>query len=205
MKTLEFKPISSEEFLSEFPSEEQMRGVIASCESSIETSRKGMEARMENYYNCLDDYSFGGICDKAASENIAANQGLVRAMEAQIENGPQRMADRRQVLCDMEGRIVTQRIVNTRYGSAWIYFPNGEEESPQFVSLAKRQGTYEKKGFRLMTVETEFEYYFCPQFTKEGLWMRSRILRRELVEPEKEEFDWSSSEMHRGEFRALNA
>lgn len=29
---------------------------------------RGRQARMENYYNCLDDYSWVGICDKAANQ-----------------------------------------------------------------------------------------------------------------------------------------
>lgn len=200
---LKFKKVSKKTFMERFPSEAEMKAQISGCQGSIKNSREGMQYRSDNYYNCVDDYSMGGICDQAAMDNIRQNEGAIKAMEEQIEKGTRRETVRRQVLCDLDGNILTDQIVNTKFGGAWI-IRNGEEK-PKWVNITKRQATYEKKGFRVMTVSMRIESYRLPVMAKNGLIVISRITKKELVPATLEEVDWSVTQKDKVEYFALNA
>lgn len=145
--------------MSLLPTEEACQSLISSLRSQIESSREAMSKRMEHYYDCQDDYSYGGICDQAASQSISMNAGLIRQLEDQMARGTAYQDEfRRQVLTDLEGVIVSDQIIDNKYGTAWIV-RDGEGRAT-FVNTAHKASTYRAKGYMVMTIVETVQYYY---------------------------------------------
>jgi len=177
------KEMKTTDFLSQFPDAESMNSAIRSFESSIESSREGMAHRMKMYYDCVDDYSYGGICDKAASDNISENQRAIELLKGQIESKTfDSVTIEQPVLADLEGNIVSERIIVGIYGPSWIIGQNG---NAQFVSAtSKRAATYENKGYKVMNKVYAVDYYFTTKMHKGSLITISRIKTCKLQDTE---------------------
>lgn len=174
MKALTFKEMELP--MNDFPTAEEMANAIQRWQSSIERSREGTNYRMENYYNCVDDYSWGGPCDRAADWNISRCGSFIKLMEEQIAKPePKIEYFTREVLADLDCNIVSERIIKTKYGFAWII---GEGENVEFVGCVKKASTYESKGYRVLTMTECAKYFYLPRETKIGLMVRSIILNR---------------------------
>jgi hypothetical protein len=167
-----------ENFYGKMPTENQVAQFLISYESANQDMRKNEEYRMNNYFNCIDDYSWGGLCDKAANEAYRKRTLLKSNLEQQLKNGAFVEVIEISVLCDMLGNIVSDKIVNGKYGECWIIKNEG---SVSFVGVAKKQSTYNKKGFKAMTRFVEVEYYY----TTSGNII-SRILSERIEESLKE-------------------
>lgn len=166
--------------MSKFPTAEAVERAIASLNASIENSRAGMEYRMQNYYNCVDDYSYGGPCDQAASSNISHCSRTIEILQEQLKRGTfTREPFRRQVLCTLSGEIVSEKIINTRFGSCWVYggFDNGT-----FVSLAKKASTYAMKGYKVMTIVETVDWFWLTSSTKNGATRVESVLVEKHME-----------------------
>lgn len=117
-------------------------------ESRIAQLREEEERRAERYYDCVDDYSYGGICSELnARQRREAEATFNRRVEF-IVNGFVRKERRENVLKDLAGNIVAR---GTRDGQYGRYF---KTEDGQFVSCSKKVATYEKKGYRPYIVTT---------------------------------------------------
>lgn len=150
--------MTQEDFLSNFPTQAQVEAVIAELDSQDANTRKNMDQRMMNYYNCIDDYSYGGICDKVASESLSANRFTREMLKAQLANGkPLSDVAEVNVLCDLEVNVVSDRIVNGRFGLCWI-IDNGNG-NVSFVGLAKKASTYAKKGYVVKVKQYFYDQY----------------------------------------------
>lgn len=169
-------------FLEKYPSLEKMKSFISSCEGSIKTSRDAINYRMGNYYNCIDDYSSGGLCDKAANENIADHQRYIRLIEEQIKLDGKTFVEEfiQHVLVDSTGKIVSDKLIYGRFGPCWI-IPGGEGSGVSFVSESKKMSTYNKKGYGLAEIKTKVEYYYLPRACKNGLFSVGRVLEETKV------------------------
>ncbi len=178
------------------PTVQKMEGRIAACENSIERSMEGIAYRAENYYNCIDDYSSGGICDKAANENISACRMEIDLLKEQIKLGRPRVQDFVHfVLADLEGNIVSNRIVDGRFGRCWII--EKDHGNVEFVGLAKRAGTYEKKGYKVVRVEETVEYAYTAEGRTMGGNMKAdaRLVDRKTTDATKEDLQkWISDQ-----------
>lgn len=190
-------------FLKDFPSVESMERAIASFKSDIESRNEGIEYRARNYYNCIDDYSSGGICDKAAYEAISSYRGSIETLENQIKEGKPFIREFDcNVLCDLSGNIVSERLVNGRYGSCWII--KDADGLATFVSTAKKQATYRKKGYKVMSRVYTVEYYFTTTHTfKHGLISRGRILSEKLIDSPETDL-WVSDRLNSVAYFALH-
>lgn len=104
--------------------------------------REEEDRRAEHYYDCLDEYSYGGICSTLnARQQREAEANFNRRVEY-IVNGYVRRVRRENILKDLEGNIVAR---GTREGQYGRYFKTNDGK---FVSCTKRVATYEKKGYR---------------------------------------------------------
>lgn len=122
--------------------------------------------RMQRYFDCQDDTIFGGISWEVTSSKINQIRSKYELLEEQINNGGFLTHESFQsCLFDLDGNFVTDRIVNTKYGCAFVFQQNGE---PKFVSLAKKKSTLEKKGFQVKTKVRKFKMVFTGLFTKSG-------------------------------------
>ena len=168
--------VTADTFYSKMPTVDQLVSYIEQCETSIKTSIKNMDYRAENYYNCVDDYSYGGICDKVASENISANKRRIEMFNEQMNNGAFIQTEFIEVLCDMDNKIVSDNVIDGKFGSCWRLTAGG------FVSIAKKESTYAKKGYKTMSMAYTIEYYLTGGETQKGNnKCVSRLISSELV------------------------
>lgn len=168
------------DFYSKLPNAEVTERIFKSCKAQDEAAAKAAIQRMENYYNCIDDYSFGGIQDRVSDESRRSRMILCEKLQAQAENGYKAFIETFNVavLCDLQGNVLTQRIVNGRYGLCWII----GNQNATFVAVAKKQATYQKKGYQLKTKKITVEYYYTGGISKSGRCMiQARTLSSELT------------------------
>ena len=115
-----------------------------SYDKTIKDLDEQEDARMQHYYDCIDDYSWGGLCTKA---NYLARGRAKQTLEDRIEEIVRGGFLIRERLVNVLRDINTNEVVATgthegRYGRFFV------TEDGVFVSCAKKVGTYEKKGFR---------------------------------------------------------
>ncbi len=167
-------------FLQEFPTSSQVESFIKRANEIFEQHRKNSQYRMENYFNCVDDYSWGGICDKAQSEHSSALKQNIQNLQEQLELGKPFVQEFTvDILTDLEGNIVSERVVDGKYGQCWLIEKSG---NISFCGTAKKQATYNKKGYKLMERVYEVEYYFTTKEYKNDLITKGRVLNSSIRE-----------------------
>ncbi len=142
-------------FMEKYPSQEQVEGFKKSCQQTIESYNEAADARMRNYYNCVDDYSWGGVCDKAQDQGRLKIQIALDVLKNQ--DGPKTEKFESAVLFDQSGNQVSDQIINGKFGRAWIIKVG---HGAAFVGEAKKQSTYIKKGYVVKKRVIECEYYW---------------------------------------------
>ena len=149
----------------------QIRGINESFDSKMKSINERREYRMENYYNCVDDYSFGGLYDKADNELEDKYRIERDILIEQVENGGyyERTSSFYR-LRDSEGNTA-DGASDGQYGS---YFYINEK----FVGVPKKVATLEKKGYTLELVTRKYKCIF-KGFSKHGHIMNKDM---ELVE-----------------------
>jgi hypothetical protein len=161
-------------FYDQMPTQIQFDNFVAWYNEENAQMRKNADYRMENYFNCVDDYSWGGRCDQAANEAYSKRFRLHNDLVNQMKNGAFVDDLEMSVLVDMGGNIVSDKIVNGKFGECWI-IKNGA--NVEFVGVAKKQATYNKKGFKVMTIVYNVEYYYLTNGK-----IVSRLLNQKLVD-----------------------
>jgi hypothetical protein len=190
----------NQEFYKGMPTEEQIKSLFASFDGADERQRKNEEYRMENYFNCVDDYSWGGLCDKAQNEARGYRNSARYQLQEQLENGVFIREFEVNVLTDLDGNVVSDRLVNGKFGDCFM-IKNGENDV-KFVGIAKKQSTYEKKGYKVMTKVYKVEYFYTCKFVDfKGLIIKSRLLGEELVDKFSE---YPTTHMEKPLFYAIN-
>ena len=119
---------------------------IESAKNVYETTVKALqeeeEERAQRYYDCVDDYSYGGICSKVnAMKQNQAYAWLQARIESIVRGGFLLKEKRVNVLRDIETN--KELAVGTRcgrYGRFYVTYDG------RFISCAERLGTYQKKG-----------------------------------------------------------
>lgn len=169
--------MNTTEFMISFPTVSQVEAIIAGFDKQDAEAYKNMDYRMQNYYNCVDDYSYGGICDKVAQEGISNRRYKKDILTTQITTGkPISDVNITHVLCDINtGEIVSERIVKGAFGYCWII--GGKNGAPvSFVGIYRKPSTYASKGYMVKTVKTYYEYYFDVR-----LFIHSRVTKVEMT------------------------
>lgn len=161
-------------FYDQMPTQNQFDNFIVWYNEENEQMRKNADYRMQNYYNCVDDYSWGGLCDQAANESYRKRFRLHNDLVIQMRDGAFVDDIEISVLADMDGNIVSDKIVNGRFGECWIIKNGGNVE---FVGVAKKQATYNKKGYKVMTIVYKVEFYYLTNGK-----IVSRLLNEKLVD-----------------------
>lgn len=171
-------PAAIEKFVANAPTVEKMNAILQSLDREDKASWESAQRRMENYYNCIDDYSFGGICDRAAAQGRCERDMVRSAIKHMLETGENlKNTYDHYFLADMDGNPLTDRCVDTRFGKSWIIKAD-RYSTPTWVSVAKTIKTYNKKGYRLMKTTCEYEYYYVNG--KNG-WRKNAIITNVTV------------------------
>ena len=161
-------------FYDQMPTQEQFDNFVKWYDEQNDQMRKNSDYRMQNYFNCIDDYSWGGLCDQAADQAYSKRFRLYNFLKIQMRDGAYVEDVEISVLVDMHGNIVSDKIVNGKFGQCWI-IKNGD--SVNFVGVAKKQSTYNKKGYKVMTLINTIEYYYLTNGK-----VISRLLDEQLVD-----------------------
>lgn len=158
-------PLSRAEFDAMIPGREALAKELARAQADHKAAQdrqsEGWKYRMENYYNCVDDYSWGGASDRAAAEETSRASFRVGLAKEQLESstGTFRKTCKVSVLAYLDGTpIENARVVNTQYGRSWV-IPSRDGGRPTWVSADTTAATYAKKGFALLEREYEYEAF----------------------------------------------
>ena len=155
--------------------QEQLALIAAAQEAHderIAELQKDEDKRMEHYYDCMDDYSWGGPCSKAnAIAQSRTHQVLNDRIEEIVRGGYLIRTRRVNALRSIAtGEIVS---VGTHEGTYGRYFRTYDG---QFVSVRTKVSTYEKKGYKPI-VQTITE-----KVVRDGAWPKSGDLRYKFIE-----------------------
>lgn len=156
------------------PTQIQFENFVSYYEQQNEDMRKNSDYRMENYFNCVDDYSWGGMCDQAASQAYSKRSKIYTNLVAQMRDGAFIEDIELSVLVDLNGNIVSDKIVNGKFGECWII---KNVDTVSFVGVAKKQSTYNKKGYKVMTLVNTIEFYYLTNGN-----VVARLLNEQLVD-----------------------
>lgn len=165
-------------FYANMPNNDKIAAILSTLDAEDKDAHKNAECRMNNYFNCVDDYSWGGLCDQAASQGYNRRSVLRNALIQLRNNGGAIFEDiNLPVLCDMDGNIVSDNVVWGAYGKCWVT-PNG-----QFIGCAKKSATYAKKGYCVRDMRYIIEWYPLGGITQNGnLKLSARVLSHQLGE-----------------------
>ena len=164
---MEFKivPLSRNEFNSQIPTKEVLQAEMVNSTLDHDAVKKsqtdGWNYRMENYYNCVDDYSWGGPCDRAAADSVANAQLRVSLTKKQLESPTGTFFDTCtvSVLADLNGNpIEGAKVINTKFGKSWRI---EDKNAGRFIWITSdtTPATYAKKGYMLLEREYKYEAF----------------------------------------------
>lgn len=127
--------------------------INARFEKAIQPLREEEERRMERYYDCQDDYGWGGVCSMVTEGKIRELEyGRDRMIESVIRGGFCIDETKFSRLLTIDGKpVMGARLVMGKYGWCWIV---GDDE--KFIGVPKRLKTLNDKGY---TMELEHRIY----------------------------------------------
>jgi hypothetical protein len=171
----------NDKFYDQMPTVDQFNSYLEYCKSKDEEARKNTEQRMQNYYNCIDDYSWGGLCDQASAQARGLRNLLANNLTVQLQEGAFKETFKLSILQDLDGNIISTSIVNGKFGPCWII--KVSEYNANFVGVAKKPETYTKKGYKVVTREVTVEYYYTAGLSRNDKVIPvSRILSDNILD-----------------------
>lgn len=140
--------------------EEKIAQIEKRAKAAIQPHLDAQKSRMENYYNCIDDYSYGGICDQASNEAISLIKHSAKLLIEQVKNnGKLEFRSSQACLFSLNtNEFITDKIVRTKWGKCFVF-------NNTFVGCSKKLSTFKKKGYYVKTRERLFECVFTGKFT----------------------------------------
>lgn len=143
------------------------KSVESRLKSLIESYKEDSEYRMKNYYDCVDDYSWGGVCDQAQKDVIRGLETVLALLLEQEANGGYIYKTITELeLQTLNGEFVSNKIVAGRYGSCFMW--GNDEFGVKFCGLSKKQSTFAKKGFVVVTKHYNLKIKYTGTVTKGG-------------------------------------
>ncbi len=181
LHTTPSSPAVIEKWRAGIPTPERIAFVLKQLDQSDKSADEATDRRMENYYNCVDDYSWGGICDHASAQGKSERRLVRSCMNEILATGnPLKGSHDHYFLERLDGSFATDHCVKTRFGQAWRIKGEAGYESCTWVSVSKTKKTYEKKGFRLMKATYEFDYYMV---SGEDGWRKASVVTAVNISP----------------------
>lgn len=160
--------------MTEKEKEAQIAQIEEAYENALAEIAERRRYRMENYYNCVDDYSFGGLCDKA-DEELKIKLRTIRDIRIeQVQSGGH-------VVCRSKFYRLVSESGDTCDGIRCGHYGRFFAIDRKCVSLPKRIATLNKKGYRLFCVNRVYECTFSA-LCKNGAQWRTMTLVDERVE-----------------------
>ncbi len=165
--------------------------ILAAYEQTMSELNKRNDERMERYYNCQDDYSWGSPYHQAA-DSLTRREALLRrdlSLE-QLQHGYCTLNSLCSVLINEAGEICAESPFYGKFGWCFRLLDGG------FVSVPKKAATLAAKGYTMHMREIVYKGKFANRFAKDaqpifdGLTVISETLTPSL-NPHKSNFiDW---------------
>ena len=146
--------------------EEKIAALEIRREAELKPYNEIQEDRMRRYLDCQDDSIIGGISDQVTQETMRTINRKFDLFIEQVKNGG-RLNQSTEYLClyDLEGNLVTDVVVKGKFGQCFMI---GSGDNVKFISIAKRQATYNKKGYKAVIRKRDFSFTFSGAETKSG-------------------------------------
>ena len=141
------------------PTEEQAQKIAeinAWFERAVQPLRDEEQRRMERYYDCQDDYGWGGPSSFITQGEInKLEYQRDRKVEAVIRGGFCLDESKFSRLLTIDGKPVENaRLIHSKFGWCWMF---GDGES--FLSVPKRLKTINDKGYTMELVSRTYRVY----------------------------------------------
>jgi len=148
----------------QFLTSEQVQGYLVTMR---EEHRKNTDYRMQNYFNCVDDYSWGGICDQAQDRTYSNLSHVLNLVKEQEENGGFLTEVVTELeLRNLDGSVVSSNIIKGKFGNCFMW--GTEQNGFSFCGLSKKQSTFEKKGYVVVSKHYELKVRYTGRVTRSG-------------------------------------
>lgn len=144
----------------------------AMYDSLIKVHSENTDYRMQNYLNCVDDYSWGGLCDQAQSEKESQIRRLISKIKEQEENGGFLIETVSEFeLRSIDGSFISKNIVEGKFGKCFMW--GTEEDGRNFCGLLLKQSTYAKKGYACITKTYRLKVVYTGFISSKGNCLRT--------------------------------
>lgn len=137
------------------------------------------------YVDCMDDSIVCGISDNLCKSRMSLIRETAKDYIEQVENGHLTYTFERVFLYDLEGNLVSEKIVNGAYGHCWII---GDGDNVKFVGCPKRESTLTKKGYASKTHKVTYKAVWNGDTKKYGTYINP-VYMFECVERVLEDLD----------------
>jgi hypothetical protein len=153
--------------------EEKIAALEIRREDALKPYNEIQEDRMRRYFDCQDDTILGGISDQVTQETMSTiNRKFDLFIEQVKNNGRLNQSSEYLCLYDLEGNFVTDVVVKGRFGQCFLI---GSGDNVKFISIAKKQATYNKKGYKAVIRKRDFSFTFNGSETKTGRFIFNDI------------------------------
>jgi hypothetical protein len=135
--------------------------IIASYKQKMAELQERHDYRFKNYYNCVDDYSFGSPIHEAVDSSTRRQAEQVRDYSLEtLEFGFCTVISLQSLLLNEAGEICAEGTGYGKFGSYFRLFNGG------FVGVPKKATTLEAKGYTMQERKTTYKASFTGRFTK---------------------------------------
>lgn len=167
--------------------EERIKEIKEAYQKKFADIDERRQYRMKNYYDGVDDYSFGGLCDKADNELEDKLRTERDILIEQVEN------DDKVIRTSFFHRLVSNTgevCDGARYGQYGAYFTI----DGRFVGVPKKLCTLTKKGYKLYKVKRTYECTLKEVCKYGARWRRMKLVNETMTE--ENEIPDSVGELH---------
>lgn len=157
---------------------EQIKQINDAYEAKIAEINARRAYRMQNYLDCVDDYSITGFCEVADSREAHRAEVTRDILIQQVNNGGHfvRIASEF-ILLDQDNNVVSDNLFNGQYGLCFRTNDN------RYIGVPKRAATLEKKGYKIVRVDRTFKCVYGGWSDKGNLLYKSiELVSEEMVE-----------------------
>lgn len=120
--------------------------LLAELNQSLFNSQNVQKERQERIDNWQTDSD-----DCATSIRMSSHNDSIDRMKIEIlENGG---LSEFECLCDLKGNVVSEKMVDGRYGACWLIKDEYQEEFGKFVGEPRKESTLTRKGLKWGTIK----------------------------------------------------
>jgi hypothetical protein len=138
--------------------------------------------RIRRYFDCQDDTILGGISSQVTLNTISKiNRNYDLLIEQEL-NGGFLLRNEKSICLFKDGILVSEKICKGKFGLFFVLIDGS------FVSVAKKKTTFDKKGFEVKILQTEYKCSFV-KITDKGFIIYDNIEEIKKIE---KDFDFNN-------------